>query len=170
MSSSKPLYRERIADILNEEVLLCDGGLETSLVYVDKIELPCFASFTVLKTEAGTKRVMDFFRCDAPRTPLCAVGTPASGVVFCCAVMYARLETIHSTQVHRQTLTSAVQMSPAFPTLTRHAHRALHHLSAVQSQWRWGRGFCAVAKEHGCGIYLDTATWRASKDWGAKLG
>ncbi|KAG5179319.1 putative homocysteine S-methyltransferase [Tribonema minus] len=92
-SSTTPLYRSCVADILANETFLCDAGLETALVYGDKIALPCFASFTMLKTEAGAKRVESFYR-----------------------------------------------------------------------------DFCVVAKAHGRNMYLDTVTWRASKDWGDKLG
>src|SRR3954469_12885155 len=30
-------------------------------------------------------------------------------------------------------------------------------------------GFVEVAREHGAGLILDTPTWRANRDWGAKL-
>ena len=30
--------------------------------------------------------------------------------------------------------------------------------------------YVAVAREHGVGVVLDTPTWRASADWGARLG
>lgn len=31
-------------------------------------------------------------------------------------------------------------------------------------------GYAAVAREHGTGLVLETPTWRASADWGARLG
>jgi hypothetical protein len=31
-------------------------------------------------------------------------------------------------------------------------------------------GYVAIAKRHGVGIVLDTPTWRANPDWGARLG
>src|SRR4051794_36059768 len=31
-------------------------------------------------------------------------------------------------------------------------------------------GFVQVARENGAGLILDTPTWRANRDWGAKLG
>ena len=33
---------------LGETVLLTDGGLETSLVFLDGLDLPCFAAFPLL--------------------------------------------------------------------------------------------------------------------------
>src|SRR6187431_2818595 len=30
--------------------------------------------------------------------------------------------------------------------------------------------YVAIAKRHGVGIVLDTPTWRANRDWGARLG
>jgi S-methylmethionine-dependent homocysteine/selenocysteine methylase len=35
---------------------------------------------------------------------------------------------------------------------------------------RYYEPYLAVAREHGTGIVLDSATWRASRDWGERLG
>jgi S-methylmethionine-dependent homocysteine/selenocysteine methylase len=35
---------------------------------------------------------------------------------------------------------------------------------------RYYESYIAIAREHGAGIVLDTATWRASRDWGERLG
>ena len=32
------------------------------------------------------------------------------------------------------------------------------------------RRFLAIGREHGVGVLLDTPTWRASPDWGERLG
>jgi S-methylmethionine-dependent homocysteine/selenocysteine methylase len=40
---------------------LTDGGLETTLVFHDGIELPCFAAFVLLRTEAGRARIRSYF-------------------------------------------------------------------------------------------------------------
>ncbi|MGE0501263.1 MAG: homocysteine S-methyltransferase family protein [Rhizobiaceae bacterium] len=72
---------------------LSDGGMETSLIFTQGIDLPQFASFPLLKDAAG-----------------------------------------------RAALT------------------------------RYYENFLAVARNKGLGFVLDTATWRASRDWGAKLG
>jgi homocysteine S-methyltransferase len=40
---------------------LSDGGLETTLVYHDGIELPCFAAFHLLQDEAGIARLHRYF-------------------------------------------------------------------------------------------------------------
>lgn len=50
----------------------------------------------------------------------------------------------------------------AFPLLDRPEGRAA--LSAYYD------GFVEIAEEHGTDLVLDTATWRASQSWGAKLG
>lgn len=39
-----------------------DGGLETTLVFHEKIDLPCFASFQLLKTAAGEERLRNYYR------------------------------------------------------------------------------------------------------------
>lgn len=35
---------------------------------------------------------------------------------------------------------------------------------------RYFRSYAEIARRHGTGLVLETATWRASADWGAKLG
>lgn len=41
---------------------ITDGGLETSLVFIDKVDLPCFAAFPLVETVAGRKHLGDYFR------------------------------------------------------------------------------------------------------------
>ena len=47
---------------LGETVLLTDGGLETSLVFLDGLDLPCFAAFPLLGNEDGRERLGRYFR------------------------------------------------------------------------------------------------------------
>ena len=72
---------------------LTDGGMETTLIYHDGIELPDFAAFTVLASEHGRSALAAYY--DA---------------------------------------------------------------------------YLTVAETHALPIVLDTPTWRASSDWGARLG
>lgn len=46
---------------LQSELFLTDGGLETTLVFQDGIELPCFAAFDLLKDEAGFEHLHRYF-------------------------------------------------------------------------------------------------------------
>jgi homocysteine S-methyltransferase len=82
-----------LAQLDGERPFLTDGGLETTLIFHQGLELPCFASFTLLADEAG-------------RAALAAYYAP----------------------------------------------------------------YLALAAEHRTGIVLDTPTWRASADWGERLG
>jgi S-methylmethionine-dependent homocysteine/selenocysteine methylase len=75
------------------ELFLTDGGLETSLIFHQGLDLPAFASFDLLKDEAGVEALQRYFE-----------------------------------------------------------------------------PFLAIARENGVGFILDTATWRASRDWGAETG
>jgi homocysteine S-methyltransferase len=72
---------------------IADGGLETTLIFRQGIELPEFAAFTLLADEAGREALRAYFR-----------------------------------------------------------------------------PYLELARERGLGIVLDTPTWRANPDWGAKLG
>ena len=41
---------------------LTDGGLETTLIFHEKLELPCFAAFDLLKTPTGRAILRDYYR------------------------------------------------------------------------------------------------------------
>ena len=75
------------------ERLLVDGGLETTLVYRDGIELPDFAAFVLIDDASGRARLRSYFE-----------------------------------------------------------------------------GYLEIAREAGAGFVLETPTWRASADWGHRLG
>ncbi|HEX8752132.1 MAG TPA: homocysteine S-methyltransferase family protein [Solirubrobacterales bacterium] len=77
----------------SERLFLGDGGLETTMIFSEGIELPCFASFLLLRDEAG--------------------------------------------------------------------------IAALR---RYYDSYLALARAHGLGFTLDTPTWRASRDWGERLG
>ncbi|MFM0573086.1 homocysteine S-methyltransferase family protein [Paraburkholderia caledonica] len=79
--------------LLEDRPFLTDGGLETSLIFHEGVELPYFASYDLLKTERGS--------------------------------------------------------------------------ALIESHYE---RFTNVARKHGVGIVLATPTWRASRDWGIKLG
>ena len=59
-------------------IFLSDGGLETSLVYIDKIELPHFAAFPLLEDELGRERLKSYY---VPYLELCAE-TPGAGFIL----------------------------------------------------------------------------------------
>jgi len=43
-------------------IFLTDGGLETTLVFLDGVDLPCFAAFPLLRSEEGRARLESYFR------------------------------------------------------------------------------------------------------------
>jgi homocysteine S-methyltransferase len=53
-------YRNNLPQ-LGHTLFLTDAGLETILVFHEGVDLPCFASFPLLKTEAGMKRLRDYY-------------------------------------------------------------------------------------------------------------
>jgi S-methylmethionine-dependent homocysteine/selenocysteine methylase len=85
-------YRQRLPQ-LEGKLFLTDGGIETTLIFHDELDLPYFAAFHLLKDEAGRGALRRYF--------------------------------------------------------VRHA---------------------SIARSHGVGFILESATWRASADWGQKLG
>ena len=54
-------YRNRLPQ-LSGRLFLTDSGLETTLIFKDGIELNQFASFELLKSENGRRRLADYFR------------------------------------------------------------------------------------------------------------
>src|SRR6185436_1009867 len=52
-------YRNQLPQ-LSERLFLTDGGLETTLIFHDGIELPHFASFDLLKSEGGRARIRQY--------------------------------------------------------------------------------------------------------------
>lgn len=85
-------YRTALPQI-DGGTFLSDGGMETTLIFHDGLDLPHFASFVVLDTEAGRRRLKSYYE-----------------------------------------------------------------------------NYLAIARDHGVGFILDSATWRANADWGARLG
>jgi S-methylmethionine-dependent homocysteine/selenocysteine methylase len=85
-------YRERLPQ-LDGGLFLTDGGLETTLIFHEGLELPHFAAFDLLRDKEGRERLKQYF----------------------------------------------------LP-------------------------YIAIAREHDLGFVLESPTWRASPNWGAKLG
>lgn len=61
MAYTTPSYRDALPQ-LKDRLFLTDGGLETTLIFHNEIELPYFAAFDLLKTEAGRRVLEDYFR------------------------------------------------------------------------------------------------------------
>ena len=53
-------YRDALPQ-LNGNVLLTDGGMETTLIFLDGFELPCFASFPLLERDDGRAAMHGYF-------------------------------------------------------------------------------------------------------------
>ena len=54
------LYRQALPQ-LNGDDFLTDGGLETTLVFQEGIDLPCFAAFPLLQSEEGRATLERYF-------------------------------------------------------------------------------------------------------------
>ncbi len=85
-------YRSKLPQ-LSDRLFLTDGGLETTLIFHEGVDLPHFASFDLMKSKSGVARLRAY---------------------------YAR--------------------------------------------------YITMARENGLGFILEAHTWRANRDWGAKLG
>lgn len=56
-----PKYRHSLPQTRGP-LFVTDGGLETTLVFHDKMDLPAFAAFPLLETAAGRLRLADYYR------------------------------------------------------------------------------------------------------------
>jgi S-methylmethionine-dependent homocysteine/selenocysteine methylase len=92
MPAPRAKYRDCLP-LRSGPLFLTDGGMETTLIFHDGLDLPCFASFTLLRTPEGRAR---------------------------CRAYYTR--------------------------------------------------YAAMARHAGLGFVLESPTWRANRDWAAKLG
>lgn len=87
-----PKYRHSLPQT-HGQLFVTDGGLETTLVFHDRMDLPAFAAFPLIETEHGRKRLASYYR-----------------------------------------------------------------------------DYLTHAADHGLGFILESATWRANRDWAAQLG
>lgn len=53
-------YRDRLP-LRSGQTFLTDSGMETTFIYHDGVDLPCFASFTLFRTPDGVARVRDYY-------------------------------------------------------------------------------------------------------------
>jgi S-methylmethionine-dependent homocysteine/selenocysteine methylase len=60
LSASRPRYRQALPQ-LEGGLFLTDAGLETMLIFHDGMTLPCFASFDLVKTAEGRRRLYDYY-------------------------------------------------------------------------------------------------------------
>ncbi len=93
MSNQDAIIAKPTLPLAGDEFFLTDGGIETTLIFHENIDLPMFAAFVLLENDAGRAALTSYFE---------------------------------------------------------------RHIE--------------VAKSHGLGFVLESPTWRASREWGAKLG
>ena len=67
---------------LGDTIFLTDSGLETTLIFHDGMELPHFASFALLKTPDGRKRLRDYYELHAGMAVRGRLGFVLEGVTW----------------------------------------------------------------------------------------
>jgi len=56
-----PKYRDAVAHLLTSEFFVTDGGVETTLVFEHNADMPCFAAYSLFKTEEGTTLLREVY-------------------------------------------------------------------------------------------------------------
>lgn len=54
-------FRDRLPQVVGDDLFLTDGGIETVLIFHEGLELPSFAAFDLLKDEAGTDTLRRYY-------------------------------------------------------------------------------------------------------------
>jgi len=54
-------FREGLPQLADDRLFVTDGGIETVLIFHRGLELPEFAAFDLLKDEAGTAALRDYY-------------------------------------------------------------------------------------------------------------
>lgn len=57
-----PRYRDALPQLEPGALVLTDGGIETTLIFLRGVELPLFASFPLLDDPAGRQLLVDYYR------------------------------------------------------------------------------------------------------------
>jgi homocysteine S-methyltransferase len=73
MDRTMSLYRNNLPQ-LADRLFLTDSGLETMLIFHEGYELNQFASFELLKTESGRRRLLDYYRQHAATAAAAGMG------------------------------------------------------------------------------------------------
>jgi len=55
------VYRNQLPQVASD-LFMTDGGLETTLIFHEGIDLPYFAAFDLLKDETGTERLRVYYQ------------------------------------------------------------------------------------------------------------
>lgn len=54
-------YRKQLPQLASQDLFMTDGGMETTLIFHDGIDLPCFAAFHLLRDQAGIERLRSYY-------------------------------------------------------------------------------------------------------------
>src|SRR5262245_15615498 len=71
-------YRERLPQ-LDDGLFLSDGGLETTLIFHEGWDLPCFAAFVLLDSDRGQQALRDYFDRYVPMAVAAGAGFVLEG-------------------------------------------------------------------------------------------
>ncbi len=55
-------YRNQLPQLSGNGVFLTDGGMETTMIFHEGIDLPYFAVFNMMQTDSGVAKVRDYYR------------------------------------------------------------------------------------------------------------
>lgn len=61
VSDMSPKYRQKLPQLTSSQPFLSEGGIETTLIYDKKIDLPHFATLILLDTPEGVEQLRDCY-------------------------------------------------------------------------------------------------------------
>ncbi len=114
-----PHYRSALPQ-LGQELFLADGGLETTLIFNNGIDLPDFASFHLLRTAEGQDILREYFRTYAALARHYGTGLVAETATWRASAdwMTTRgLTAEDSREVHRRSVSLLESLRAEYPTV-----------------------------------------------------
>src|SRR6187200_1403653 len=54
-------YRDRLPQLSGRDLFLTDGGMETTMIFHEGIDLPYFAVFNMMQSESGVAKMRDYY-------------------------------------------------------------------------------------------------------------
>ncbi|MDA0180020.1 homocysteine S-methyltransferase family protein [Solirubrobacter phytolaccae] len=83
-------FRDRLPQVVGDDLFLTDGGIETALIFHEGLELPLFAAFDLLADAAGTNALRRYYQPYVALAAECGAGFVAETPTWRASPRWAR--------------------------------------------------------------------------------
>jgi len=112
-------YRNRLPQLKKDRPFMTDGGMETTLIFHEGMNLPCFASFDLLKDEAGWTTLRRYFATYAEMARANRMGLLLETPTWRANPDWGRrlgYDVVALADVHRKSVSLLLEIREAFET------------------------------------------------------